>query len=73
MERVYDVTIHGSFSIDTQVTARSREEAYELAIDMVDELNLTTDHAVEPLDCSIEASAFDVEEVDLDYEEDYEV
>lgn len=71
MSKIYTVSFYGSFSGSASVTAKSEEEAYEIAQDLAEEFYIGTATPDYFLDGDInEVTVEDVEEEEQDYEDD---
>lgn len=69
-QREYVIQLDGSFSVTQTITAVSKEEAYEMAEQLLDDLFIDTYNLDDDYDVDIYGRVTYVDEVDLDYEDD---
>lgn len=71
MPKIYTVSFYGSFSGSASVTAKSEEEAYEIAQDLAEEFYISTATSDYDIGGDVnEVTIEDVEEEEQDYEDD---
>lgn len=69
-QREYVIQLDGSYSVTQTITAASKEEAYEIAEQLLDDLFIDTYNFDDDYDVDIYGRVAYVDEVDLDYEDD---
>lgn len=71
MQKTYSVSFYGSFSGSASITAKSEEEAYEIAQDLAEEFYISTATSDYGIGGDVnEVTIEDIEEEELDYEDD---
>ncbi len=69
--RIYNVSFYGTFTGEARITAKSEEEAYEIASDLSDYFDINTTTYNCDLDgCVNEVTIESIEESEEDWEDD---
>lgn len=71
-EREYDIQIDGRFTVTKTIVAESKDEAYEIAEDFLEDLFLDSHDIDCDWDFELCGDVTSIDESEIDYEEDFE-